>query len=375
MIPPQTPRRTTWVCCACIGLIILSVSACVTPTADRPGPSVQPLRITAVGDLMLDGSAREKVEEHGYDYPFAKTRHLFAGSQIVFANLEGPLTTRGTEDKDKRYVYRSPPDKVAPALKRAGINVVSLANNHAMDYGQVGLRDTITALKKNGIKYVGAGATLAEARQAQFFRIGKITVAVLAYSLTFPESAWATARQGGTAFGHERHIRADVSKARRRADIVIVSFHWGREKQTTLRPYQPQLAHAAIDAGAQLILGHHPHVLQGIENYRQGIILYSLGNYAFGSYSRRNPRSAVAQISFARNRVSEVRLIPINVNNIDVLFQPTPLTGATANEVVAQLQQLSQPLGVTLINDNGVAVWRPPATDSPSPVAATGRSE
>ncbi|GMQ90964.1 MAG: CapA family protein [Gammaproteobacteria bacterium] len=343
-------------------LVLVTLSACSTTgriTQTTPGKKAEPkwreLRITAVGDLMLDASARETVDEEGYDYPFALTKKYFDKADIVFANLEGPLTDGGKRDRKKRFVFRSPPNKVALALKRAGIDIVSLANNHSLDYGAEGLFDTTFALDRQNILYVGAGKNIKAARSFKVINANGHDVAFLAYNLTHPHYFWARRRRPGTAFGHERFIRRDVKEAKQHADIVAVSFHWGREVQTRLRPYQPWLSRIAIDSGASLVLGHHPHILQGVEVYKGGLIIYSLGNYAFGSFSKRTTRSAVAQITFRENKFYKLRMIPLNVDNTEVLFQPTPLKGKAADKVVSTLQTLSRPLGTNFVNNNGVA--------------------
>ncbi len=337
------------------------------PVAPRTAPSesgaagtskaeVSEVRIAAVGDIMLGGTAGPEMRKYGYDYPFERTRSLLKQAQIVFGNLEGPLTEGGATETPKKYVFRSPPDKVAPALARAGFNIVSLANNHSLDYGPQGLEDTRAALEKAGIHGVGAGRNLAEARTPVYMVKGGVTVAFLAYSLTFPEEFWAGPDKPGTAFGHEQDVRTDVAAARQTADIVVVSFHWGQEGKTELRDYQVQLAHAAIDAGASAVLGHHPHILQAVERYQDGVILYSLGNFAFGSFSNIATRSVMALLTFRDRQWSELRLLPINVRNAEVVFQPRPLAGRDAAEVVEQLQQLSQARQTALENRDGVAV-------------------
>lgn len=346
--------RRAWVCA---GIALWTAwAADGSESTGSSTPPVADLRLAAVGDVMLGGTAALELGHLGYDYPFERVGALLRGAHLVFGNLEGPLTDSGEAAPEKQYVFRSPPDKVAPALARAGFRVVSLANNHSMDYGPSGLDVTMAALKHAGIQHVGAGANLDAARRPAFVQAAGARLAFLAYSLTFPEEFWATADRPGTAFGHERHVRADVAAARARADIVIVSFHWGREGTTELRDYQMQLGRAAIDAGAAAVLGHHPHVLQGVERYRDGVILYSLGNFVFGSYSRDATESVVALLAFRGRRVRQVRLLPINVNNVEVVFQPRPLTGAGADAVARRLQALSRPLGTVLENRAGVAV-------------------
>lgn len=321
-------------------------------------PSPAPLKIIAVGDIMLDGTARPVLSENGYDYPFVQMRKFFDGAQVVFGNLEGPLTTRGKPEQEKTYVFRSPPDKVSQALKNAGFNVVSLANNHTLDYGADGLVDTIQALDNVGIAHTGAGANVQEARRPVILTAAGKRIAILAYSLTLPENFYAGQKTAGTAFGHEAFIRADVEATRRQADIVLVSFHWGQEGKTSLREYQTRLGRLAIDAGAVAVLGHHPHILQGVERYKDGVILYSLGNFTFGSYSNQAKVSAVAELTFSEERLATLRLYPINVNNFEVVFQPQPLIGAAATPVVDTLRSLSAALKTELVDDNGTALLR-----------------
>ena len=326
----------------------------VAPAQAAPG--APEFRVAAVGDIMLGGTATPELRKLGYDYPFEQVRTVLKQAQLVFGNLEGPLTDGGEPMQDKKYVFRSPPDKVAPALARAGFNVVSLANNHSMDYGSQGLEDTRTALEKNGIRAVGAGKNLAQARTPAYLKAGAATVAFLAYSLTFPEEFWATPDKPGTAFGHEDSVRADVAAARQKADVVIVSFHWGQEGKTELRDYQVQLAHAAIEAGAAAVLGHHPHVVQAVEHYKDGVILYSLGNFTFGSYSKAATRSVIALLTFRDGRVRELRLTPIDVDNVEVVFQPRLLAGADAAQEVEQIGQLSRERGTALETRGDAAV-------------------
>jgi poly-gamma-glutamate capsule biosynthesis protein CapA/YwtB (metallophosphatase superfamily) len=354
---------------AALGAAVLVACATATPPSAKPGPETVPpppaaehaapvdeFRIAAVGDIMLGGTAQPEMQKYGYDYPFDKTRQILRQARIAFCNLEGPLTDDGAAEVDKKYLFRSPPDKVAPALARAGFNVASLANNHSLDYGFQGLEDTRAALEKAGIQPIGAGRDLAQARAPVYMKANNATVAFLAYSLVFPEEFWAGPQKPGTAFGHERYVRADVAAARRHADIVVVSFHWGQEGKTALRDYQTLLAHAAIDSGASVVLGHHPHVLQGVERYKDGVIVYSLGNFAFGSYSKTATRSVIALFGFRNRQLHDLRLVPIDVNNVEVVFQPRPLVGSDATQVVEQLRQLSQELGTVLEDRHGEAV-------------------
>ncbi|MDH5232063.1 MAG: CapA family protein [Gammaproteobacteria bacterium] len=315
-------------------------------------------RIAAVGDIMLAGTAEPELKKFGYDYAFAATKHLLE-ADVVFGNLEAPITDHDEMYIEKKYRFRQSPKHTQQALKNAGFNIVSLANNHTLDYGPTGMEDTQLALDQVGIKYVGAGDNMYQARWPDVVTTSQgVRVAFLAYSLTFPEEFWADEDAPGTAFARYEHIETDIRKAKIIADIVCVSFHWGRESTTKLRPYQSKLGKLAIDAGAAAVIGHHPHILQGVERYKDGIILYSLGNYTFGSFSRRALFSAVAHLYFKEKQLARLELHPIYVSNIDVIFQPQPLSGDVADGVISEIQYLSAQQNTVIENQNGVAVYR-----------------
>lgn len=327
------------------------------PAATKVEPEEPvPVRLTLVGDIMLGGTASEFMQRHGHDYAFSGVRDEIGRADVLFGNLEGPLTDGGESFPDKQYLFRTPPAKVAPALARAGFDVVSLANNHTLDYGAIGLYDTLDALYDTGIGAVGAGPDLARARRPAIVETDGHRIGFLAYSNTFPEEFWADTDRPGTAFGHLHHVRADVDRLRERVDTVVVSFHWGREATTELRPYQPLLARAAIDAGADVVAGHHPHVLQGIEHYRDGIILYSLGNFTFGSYSEKARTSVIAHVTLDNDGPRSLELVPIDVYNPVVLFRPVLLQAEEATGTAEGLATLSEPLATRLHIENGRAL-------------------
>lgn len=319
---------------------------------------IQPLSacatIAAVGDMMLGGSAQPYMKPD-YGYAFSATQPWLQQADIAIGNLETSLTKEDNDWVEKKYRFRNDP-AVALALSEAGFDLVSLANNHTMDYGPAGLIDTLAALRQADVLAHGAGKNAAQARKPVVIGLPNgLKLGFLAYSNTFPEAFWATHNGPGTAFGHQQNVVQDVSSLKKEVDFVVVSFHWGREKYRTLREYQPILAHAAIDAGAGLILGHHPHVLQGVERYRQGLIFYSLGNFSFGSFSPSAKTSVIAQINLCNNGSSQFELLPINVNNFEVYFNPRPLEGEQAAAVLQELQSMSSALGIQFrLEDNRI---------------------
>jgi len=322
--------------------------------AEKTEPAL--LQISAVGDIMLGGTAEPVLQELSYHHPFEKVSPLLKKSHIVIGNLESPLTNSETPCADKDYLFKTPPERVAPALKQAGFTIMNLANNHIMDFGIEGLKDTMKALNANHIQYVGADMNLALARTGKIIKARDQKIGFLSYSLTFPASFWADKNKAGAAFGHELQIRQDIRRIKQTADIVIVSFHWGGEKTTELREYQPLLAHAAIDEGAAMIIGHHPHVLQAVEHYKNGIILYSLGNFAFGSYSKDAEFSVIATARFKDKQFYSLQLTPVNVLNVEVNFQPQILHNEDAAKVIEHINKLSNPLNTRFSNQKGVAV-------------------
>lgn len=323
---------------------ILLMLLLLLPTVARAEVIIQ-----AVGDVMLGGRWESQVARDGYDHPFEKIAAELKKSDITLVNLEAPLTDRGSEYTDKKYRFRIKP-QAAAALKKAGITTVTLANNHSMDYGAVGLFDTLQQLDKAGIGYVGAGENLAAARRPLIYDIRGTKVALLGYSLTLPQEFWAGEKRAGTAPLLEKLVKEDITLARKQASIVLVTAHWGEEGTTRLREYQPRLARMMIDSGADAVIGHHPHVLQGVETYKRGIIFYSLGNFAFAHKSRIADRTMLVRLRFEGNKRT-AELLPVNVLHNEVGFQPTLLTGEKGDEVVERVKQL--PPGTITIRKEG----------------------
>lgn len=311
--------------------------------------------LQAVGDLNLAGSAAPVVTQRGFDWAFEGTRALLGECPLNIANLETPVTDRGRPAK-KTFVYRMPPASLE-AVRRAGFGLVSLANNHTLDQGAEGLSDTLAALKARGIAHAGAGPDVRAAREPAVVVVDGVRVGFLSYSLTFPQEFWATDKRAGTAFGHEAWVRRDVAALRERVDVLLVAFHWGEEKRETPKPYQRDLARAAVESGADAVIGHHPHVLQGVELVDGRPILHSLGNYAFGSRSQAARDSAIARLLVVDGRLAGLELIPIDVENRVVEFNPRVAEGETRERILATLSRLSSDLGtVTEVRDGRLVV-------------------
>ena len=268
------------------------------------------LRFSFLGDVMLAFHPAFLADREGPDSPWRCLR-AFLDSSVVVINLEAPFTrVEVPMIPDKAFLFRVDPRYVR-VLMAGGVRVAATANNHIMDYGVRGLQETHRTLDQAGIAHVGTGMDIRAARRAVVLDTLGERVVFLAYSLTFPEEYWAGQNRPGTAFGHARWIREDVRNARKEASFVVVMFHWGRERWPAPRPYQIALAHAAVEAGADLVIGHHPHVVQPVEIYRDRAIFYSLGNGLFGSSSPK-PQGILVRMSLVPDSV-RFEVIPLEV--------------------------------------------------------------
>jgi len=283
-------------------------------------------------------------------------------ADIVAGNLESPISVRGAAVANKTFTLRAGP-LAGRTLKAGGIRIVSLANNHMMDFGPLALQDTLAALAESGILYTGAGMSLDDARAPAIVHIKGKTLAFLSYSLTFPLEFFASAGRPGTAPGYDDFVKADIEKVRPSADLVIVSFHWGAELMPAAKDYQIALGRKAIDWGADLVLGHHPHVLQELELYRGRLIAYSLGNFVFGSESNRANWSMILLLTFRNNSLVRAEAVPLDVNNYRVAYQPRVLRGKPARDVLDALNAVSlrSKTALEVSGDRGLLVLPAPA--------------
>jgi poly-gamma-glutamate synthesis protein (capsule biosynthesis protein) len=234
-----------------------------------------------LGDVTPGRSVERQLARYGPDYPWDGLRPLLIDADLAIGNLEGVLTTQG-QPLDKLYLIRAHP-RWHETLAAARLGLVTLANNHALDFGVVGLDETLTILHNADIGAVGVGGAddQAQAQRPHFFDLDGVRVAILAYAASRwngSEDMPATQR---VAWAEPETVSAGVHAAREGADVVVVILHAGTEYADEPSPDQRTVAHAAVDAGADLVVGHHPHVTQSVERYGQGLIVYSLGDALF----------------------------------------------------------------------------------------------
>lgn len=255
---------------------------------------VRPLVLAAVGDINLGDRVGQAIGTYGARYPWLSVASALTRADLAVGNLECAVSTRGAPIAGKRYTFRGRPAALAAAGRFAGIDVLSLANNHSLDYGRVAFIDTIRHATRAGISVAGGGSSLAAARTPAVRETGGLRVAFLAYSDVRPLGFDAGPGIAGTSPAFPEIIEPDVRRARRSADVVVVYFHWGEER--TFRPNERQraLARLALSSGATVVLGAHPHVLQPLERPRpRKLVAWSLGNFVFGATSPGTQRTGI----------------------------------------------------------------------------------
>lgn len=303
------------------------------------------ITVSAAGDCTLgtdenfdySTSLPAKYEEVGDPgYFLSNVKGIFEEDDLTIVNLEGPLTTSG-DRAEKQFSFRGDPSYIQ-ILSGASVEACNLANNHSKDYGEQGYQDTITAADQAGILSFGYERTAVF--ETAGVRIGLAGVYELAKGMECQEDMSAAIQE----------LQAEG------VDLLIVSFHWGNEKENYPDDTQKALAHAAIDQGADLVLGHHPHVLQGIEKYQGKYIVYSLGNFCFGG--NKNPSdkdTMIFQQTFTIENGEpvlndEITVIPCRISSADDYnnYQPTPAQGEEAQRIMDRIQEYSQPFGTQL---------------------------
>jgi len=291
--------------------------------------------LVAVGDIMLSRDVARKMKKNGLDYPFLKTKDYLKTGDLVFGNLESPITA-GREINTYEMVFRADPG-VENTLKEAGFSVLSLANNHMPNFGNQGLGDTFFYLQEAGIEYAGAGENKDRAYSPVYLESKGLRLAFLAYNDddVVPSSYQADGSHPGTAFMDLEKMTQSVKEAKEKADFVIVSIHSGFEYTVEPNQSQKDFAHVAIDAGAEMVIGHHPHVVQKAEIYNGKYIFYSFGNFIFDQmWSQETKEGLMIKASFNKKGVKKIEFLPILIEDFS---QPRILENQSADKILNRL--------------------------------------
>lgn len=313
--------------------------------ARLPGP----VTLLACGDVLLSRTVADMIVRNGYRWPFRHVRDLVSSADLAFCNLENPASFLGSPypGKPAEVTFRAPPGALF-GLAWAGFDVVSLANNHMGDYGPEAIRETLEYLDLLGIARAGAGIDEESARAPVIMDVRGARVAFLARA----EASWsvvsATPSRPGIALADRDLLASDIAALRRqyRPDYVVVSVHWGEEHDRFPGPAQREFGRAAVDAGADLVLGHHPHVLQSLERYGEGLIVYSLGNFVFDMNADTTYDTAALRITLDGGRVRDARIIPMRIERRD--YAPRFASPEEAGRILAGLRESSRLTGTAV---------------------------
>jgi len=319
-----------------------------TPTATpTPQPKEIAVTISAAGDVTLGNypeqagySIHQVYEQQGDAYFFENVWDTFSQDDMTLVNLEGVLTNATEKRENQTYCLKGKPEYVK-ALTEGSVEAVSMANNHRLDYLQVGSDETVEQLEEAGIVY--AYDSNLGIYEVKGIRIGYISV------------NWLSHGQGV-----ETLIQDGIAKLKEEdTDLILVCCHWGIEREYFPEGYQQALGRNCIDWGADLVIGHHPHVLQGVEEYNGKFIVYSLGNFCFGA--NRNPEDKDTMIfqqtfTFVEGEKQEdknIRIIPCSISSVSGIndFRPTPVIGEEEQRIIEKINEFSKDFGVEFDSD------------------------
>jgi len=289
-----------------------------------------------VGDIMLDRGVELEIKKNGnsdFKFPFLKIEKDLKEADILFGNLEGPISDKG-QKVGSIYSFRMDPKSI-DGLLFAGFDILSVANNHMFDYSRVAMEDTFSRLEKAGIDYVGGGFSETEAYSPVVKEINpstgtssepqpnsspKAKIAFLAFNDISAPSWEAKGERSGMALLDKDKLEASIKNAKNQADLVVVSMHFGDEYKTSPTLRQKTMARFAIDSGADLVVGHHPHVIEPIEKYKEGYIAYSLGNFIFDqNFSEETMEGLILKVFVENGKIKEVIPVEFKINQN---FQP-----------------------------------------------------
>lgn len=318
-----------------------------------PEPKMDPISLTlsVVGDCTLgtdeyfdyDTSLNEYYENYGADYFMANVKSIFSKDDLTIANFEGTLT-ESTEREDKQFAFKAPAS-YANILTAGSVEAVNTANNHSHDYGEESFNDTLKALDTANILHFGYDETAVT--EVKGVKVGLVGI----YELN-------------DHLGREEQLKQNIAKVKQDgAQLIVVIFHWGNEKEEVPDENQKTLGHLAIDEGADLVCGHHPHVLQGIEEYKGKNIVYSLGNFCFGGNAYPSDMDTIIfQQTFTidQNGVKDdnvTNIIPCSISSDSDYnnYQPTPAEGEEATRIMQKIQKRSSWIKDGTVSDSETA--------------------
>lgn len=281
----------------------------------KPDKPYTDINLAFTGDILLADNLYNAYLQSGVTgFISPKIADILKNADITFINEEFPFSNRGTPEAGKEYTYCVPPER-AKIFNDMGVDIVSISNNHILDYGQDALVDTFSTLDEYGIDYIGAGKDLERAKKLITYKVNGKTIGFLAASRVVPNGSWYAlnetsdhaARPGVFTTYDDTALCEEIRKAKEICDFVIVYAHWGIERHEVAADYQRNMAYDYINSGADLVIGSHPHVMQGVEFYNNVPIVYSMGNFLFSNYYS---RTTVLTCKIKEDNTCEISFLP-----------------------------------------------------------------
>ncbi len=321
------------------------------PSEEASGKAV----IAFGGDTTQSDVFAEATSWRSMGYPFEDVRDIFRNADISFVNLETCVSDRGESEKKEGFGFRTPPEYLG-VYTEAGIDIVSCANNHTRDYGMDALSDTFKHLTEHGIDYIGAGNNPSEAEKLEIYEKNGIKIGFTAFNMINMDPTWyVTDERAGlncVDFADSEYYLNLISEYDKRCDVLVVSAHWGVEYTNAITEEQEQFAHLLCDNGADIILGHHSHVLQPIESYNGSMIFYSLGNFLFYKMDDTSGMTAIFEIEIDKNGFVSGKLSPVFITNCkaNLIAEDKEMYG----EIIELCRRISEPYNVKITENGGI---------------------
>ena len=329
--------------------VLISIVSCSPPQrpqqprAERHGPALN--RLVFAGDVMFSRAVRRQiVTARDPALPFRKIAPLLSAADIAFVNLESPFSDRGLY-YETGLIFHAPPEAIA-GLNLAGVTLASTANNHARDCGPHGVEFTVAWLRSHGIEPLGSSESEARTHEGIVLVRHGIRFGFLGYTFDQNNGNWRDT-DPRIAMADPKALCRDIAALKTRADIVIVSMHHGIEYQPLPSRAQIAFAHAAIDAGAVLVIGHHPHVIQPEEDYHGGRIFYSLGNLVFDQYQREaTQHGEIIQVSFVGTSILATHTLYVQITPTGPELESPP----QPRQIQKEKSPAAKPLRISPVN-------------------------
>gem|GEM_PF-600792 len=311
------------------------------------------LKILVAGDVMFNWGLRETRQKRGDFAPVEGLIPLFLEADLRMVNLETPIANSQEEmDESKSYVFNAKPEDIS-LLKKINIDLVFLGNNHSMDYGKKGLEDTIENLKKENILFAGMGKNIKEAFKPNELTIRNKSLNLISVSNIGEARLFATDTKPGVAPLQLNRLKKIIEEKENKDKIQMLSVHWGVEYSPEPTKEQIKQAHELINFGFKVVIGHHPHIPQGVEKYKNGVIIYSLGNFLFGSRNQYLNHNIAVMLHFENKELLFCEIIPIFGKFQDSEHLVRPLPYQEAEDFLHEYSILSQNLNTKIDVKNG----------------------